>query len=365
MTYITELHGSTERLYFQEHEIGTDLTQQWKLGIKGSWPARYLVSGNLIYGAAGSKKGVAAWSFDSADSVWCRDDILFETALDFSVFDNLLHCYYDQGDGRDPYWINAITGEDVDLPFQEYGPPLGSIDGNMLISTDQGLTIVCPRELGSKGIIPNTGYTWGLVHAVENSLIALTMIDGQEMAIARINIETGDYEWVNKGVRAIPMYIDDKYVVISSYGESPGLWNAVIDIHSGEEIWRLPPRLPFTGANNPIFIDAEKDMLIAISVPYYDCTDGIFCCRLSTGDPLWSHSWKRSSGSGSLFVTGRLVWLVEPVDEKKRDLVVRSIETGDEISRKRIPGASVRIEWIEGSRVLMRSGKSLYCYTSD
>jgi outer membrane protein assembly factor BamB len=189
------------------------------------------------------------------------------------------------------------------------------------------------------------------------------MVDGYERAITRINSISGEVEWVMKGIRAIPMCVTGKYAVVSPYGESPGLWNAVIDNRTGNEIWRLPPRLPFTRANNPIYVDAERDMLIAMSVPYYDRTDGVFCHRLSTGELLWNESWERASGSGSLFVTGSQVWLVEPADERKRDLVARLIETGEEVSRKRIPGSNVRVEWIEGNRILVRSGKSLYCYS--
>ncbi|NBC11300.1 MAG: hypothetical protein GVY24_06120, partial [Planctomycetes bacterium] len=144
MTFISELFGSTQRLYFQEEPLGTCLSQEWKISIKGSWPMRYLVSGDLIYGATGSKKGIAAWSFIDGSCIWSREDILFEVLPDYAVFANLMFCYHDSGEGRDPHWLDALGGDTIDPPFKSYGPPLGSIEGSMLLPTEQGLSVYDP-----------------------------------------------------------------------------------------------------------------------------------------------------------------------------------------------------------------------------
>ena len=360
----SERYGSFEGTSYTPSKVAYPLKRTWRLPVKGSWPMIYHPCNGTIIGAAGKKSGIAAWSFNDGKELWTRNDINFGCMPEYTIFRDLIHIKHQGSSSPNAsLWIDRRTGDTMVNSFKNYIAPQGTIAGKMLVMDPaRGVRVVDIETCEDVSWSSEDVYASGPLHVIEGDLVGQLRCGKFDLRPSRLSRDTSEFSWRFEYTGLNVVHIEDIYGLLSPSPSSSNSYNSIVNLVDGTELWQLPPRRPFFRCDNSVYMNAEQNILICMCVPEFDTTTGVICKRLSSGDPVWEHQWDRADGSGALFVTGDLAWLVEPVEEKKRELVARTIADGEEVYRLRLTGSKARVEWIEDGKILVRCGNSLCCY---
>lgn len=365
MAFVSERFGLMETRCCQARPLATPLKQIWKRAIRGHWPMRYLPADGLVIGPAGAQRSTGAWSLETGKPVWENKEIVFGYNSDLSVFDGLVHAYHKADPAERGYaWLDRETGAFVEPAWEGVGPPLGRCDGGMLIETEEGLSRYDPQATDqSLQTTYQAKVVWGLVFQTELGLVGTMSTDRSgNRRLCLFDPDESELRW-QRDSNELAVAMSGRYMLISLHGGASERVNTVIDHRTGQTLWQLPARVKYMGAFTAAHLDAQRDVLITMGVPYFDKTDGVYARRLSTGELLWEHTWDPADGSGSLFVAGQQVWHAEPAGEKQHAIVARDQTDGRELYRLPLSGKAVRVEWIDGDKLLVRKDKTLLCYS--